>query len=83
VLLTTVDCWKSRDEADLAAVAAMTEDRGTMMEGIRRAYAEGNADLDHKDKTGLFHLTSLFERIVWLLRQIGLSLREKKEATDA
>ena len=82
VLFMTVDCLKSRDQADLATFAAMTEDRGTMMEGIRRTYAEGDAALDHKDKAGLFHLTSLFERIVWLLRQIGLSLRGKEEATD-
>ena len=70
----TVDCWKTRDEGDLATVAAMTEDRGMMMAGIRRTYGEGDA--------GLFHLTSLFERIIWLLRQIGLSLGEKKGAAE-
>jgi hypothetical protein len=48
-----------------------------MMERIRRTYAEGDAGVEHKDKAGLFHLTSLFERIIWLLRQIGLSLRER------
>jgi phosphate:Na+ symporter len=78
VLGTAIDCWKTRDEDDLATFAAMTEDRGTMMERIRRTYAEGDAGLEHKDKAGLFHLTSLFERIIWLLRQVGLSLRERE-----
>jgi phosphate:Na+ symporter len=78
VLFTAIDCWKTRDEDDLATFSAMTEDRGTMMERIRRTYAEGDAGVEHKDKAGLFHLTSLFERIIWLLRQIGLSLRERE-----
>ena len=77
VLVTAIDCWKTRDEDDLATLSAMTEDRGTMMERIRRTYADGDAGVEHKDRAGLFHLTSLFERIIWLLRQVGLSLRER------
>jgi phosphate:Na+ symporter len=77
VLFTAIDCWKTREMDDLTTFSAMTEDRGTMMERIRRTYAEGDAGVEHKDKAGLFHLTSLFERIIWLLRQVGLSLRER------
>ena len=77
VLFTAIDGWKTRDDDDLATLSAMTEDRGPMMERIRRTYADQDAGVEHKDQAGLFHLTSLFERIIWLLRQVGLSLRER------
>jgi hypothetical protein len=47
-----------------------------MMARVRQAALAGDAGLDHHGKTGLFLLTSLFDRIVWLLRQVGRSLDE-------
>jgi len=76
VLLTAVDGWKTRDADDLATLTAMTEDRGTLMERIRRRASGEHDGVAPEDEAALFHLTSLFERIIWLLRQIGVSLRE-------
>ena len=52
---------------------AMTADRGEMMERLRREMlAASGPVLDHGRKSDLFYLTSLFERVVWLLRQFAL-----------
>lgn len=73
ILLTAADAWRSGDSDDLALLLKLTEDRGEMMERLRRSYqmAEGGAG----QISALFYATSLFERAVWLVRQVGLSLK--------
>jgi phosphate:Na+ symporter len=73
ILMTAADAWRSHDEADQAFLLKLTEDRGEMMERLRRSYqmAEGGAG----QVSALFYATTLFERSVWIVRQVGLSLK--------
>ncbi len=73
LLLTTLDAARASDPGDLATLLAMTADRGEVMERLRRELlAASGPALEHGRKSDLFYLTSLFERIVWLLRQLAL-----------
>jgi phosphate:Na+ symporter len=69
-----LDALRSDDPEDAANLAGMTADRGALMEQVRRSFVGGPQPIDHQQKTALFYLTSLFERAVWLLRQLGQTL---------
>lgn len=75
ILLTAVDAWRSGDQADRIYLDKLTSDRGAMMERLRRTYQGINGDGDKGQNAALFYETTLFERAVWLVRQVGMSLR--------
>ncbi|MBC8011340.1 MAG: hypothetical protein H7067_14735, partial [Burkholderiales bacterium] len=73
LVLTTIDVLRSGDPDDVAMLLSLTSDRGDLMERLRRQLlAAADPALDHGRKSDLFYLTSLFERTVWLLRQLAL-----------
>lgn len=57
---------QSGDEFDLNLVLGATDDRGEMMERIRRQYLDKDSDIRHEDKPLLLYITDLFQRIIWL-----------------
>jgi phosphate:Na+ symporter len=73
LVLTALDALRSGDATDRELILGMTADRGDLMERLRRHLLTNAPSLDHQQKAHLFYLTSLFERAVWLLRQLGLS----------
>lgn len=72
LLLAAVDAARSADPDDLALLLRLGADRGELMERLRRQLLAASA-LDHARKSDLFHVTGLFERAVWLLRQLALA----------
>ncbi|QPM90253.1 Na/Pi cotransporter family protein [Pseudooceanicola algae] len=73
ILLTTQDAWEHSDAFETETLMTLTADRGDMMERIRIAFQDGSrAGLE--EESAIFHATMLFERIVWLVRQVGKSL---------
>jgi phosphate:Na+ symporter len=72
LLLSAIDAVRDREPAEVDLLLRMTSDRGDLMERLRRNLLSGPQPLDHQQKSHLFYLTSLFERTVWLLRQLGL-----------
>lgn len=73
ILLTAADALKSKDAMDMEMLIALTDDRGATMERLRSRYG---ADGDARKLASLHYATTLFERNVWLLRQLALWLRE-------
>ena len=73
MLLTARDAWSGADALDLAHLLKLTEDRGELMERIRKGCQSEQIALDQQ--SALFYATTLFERAIWLLRQLGLSLQ--------
>lgn len=69
--LTALDALGSGDPADRELLLGMTADRGDLMERLRRNVLGGAQPLDRQQKAHLFYLTTLFERAVWLLRQLA------------
>ena len=52
------------------------------MERLRRAYVNADGELAHLDRATLFYITSLFERGVWIMRQISLPLQRSGGEND-
>ncbi|MDF3057499.1 MAG: Na+/Picotransporter [Rariglobus sp.] len=73
LILSAIDATHAGDPAEVDLLLRMTADRGDLMERLRRNLLSGPQPLDHQQKSHLFYLTSLFERAVWLLRQLGLA----------
>lgn len=74
LLLTTQDAWTSHDAFDLKYLEKMTEDRGDTMERMRTMYQDADVNRVSEQDKAVFYATTLFERMVWLLRQLGQSL---------
>ncbi|MBE9603593.1 Na/Pi cotransporter family protein [Acetobacteraceae bacterium H6797] len=64
---------------DLGTLQSLTEDRGEMMEGLRRRLLRSEPGLDQGMRDALFRSTSLFERAVWLIRR-GTALMASEAA---
>lgn len=80
ILLTAIDALQSRDELDLQMLVQLTDDRGGMMEKLRNRH-QVDESRDVHDVSALHYSTTLFERNVWLLRQLALWIREDVKAT--
>jgi phosphate:Na+ symporter len=81
LLLITNDALKSKEPLDVEMLVSITDDRGVMMERLRsrhRPEEAGRAD----EVAALHYATTLFERIVWLLRQLALWMREDVKISE-
>ena len=75
LVLTATEALTTRDTMDVDMLVQLTEDRGSMMERLRtRMQLDENKDLGNI--AALHYATTLFERNVWLLRQLALWIRE-------
>lgn len=72
VLLSFVEAMDSGDAEDIALVRRITGDRGDLMEGVRRQFlSDETVTLGRDEKLGLLQLTGLFERLIWMLREMA------------
>jgi len=75
IVLTAADALRSKDEGDVDMLVRLTDDRGGMMEKLRnRMRLDENQSVEAV--SALHYATTLFERNVWLLRQLALWMRE-------
>jgi phosphate:Na+ symporter len=74
ILLTAVEAFPGADGEELAWLLRLTGDRSEMMEKVRGQYLAAESGLPQEEKVALLYLTGLFERVVWLLRQVALTL---------
>jgi len=82
ILLTAIDALTSKDSGDVEMVIRLTDDRGGMMEKLRNRHRlDEGADV--KDVAAMHYATTLFERNVWLLRQMALWMREDAKSSEA
>lgn len=72
--LTVIEAVDQPAGADRALLLAMTADRGDMMERLRRNVLAASPALLPEVRLNLVYLTALFEREVWLLRQLVQTL---------
>ncbi len=79
ILLTAADAWRSGEEADRSYLEKLTADRGPMMERLRRTYQAVETGETKGQSAALFYATTLFERAVWLVRQVGMSLSRPED----
>ncbi len=80
IVLTAADALKTKDEGDVEMLMRLTDDRGGMMEKLRKNLrVDESQDVD--DISAIHYATTLFERNVWLLRQLALWMREDAKGT--
>jgi phosphate:Na+ symporter len=79
LVMTAADALQSQAAGDVRLLLDLTSDRGNMMEELRRGLRpdERNA---LEDVSALHYASTLFERNVWLLRQLGLWMQEDAAA---
>ena len=82
LVLTAIDALQSSDTTDVQLLVQLTDDRGGMMERLRNRHRldEGK---DVTDVAAMHYATTLFERNVWLLRQLALWVREDAKVSVA
>lgn len=74
LLLTLQDAVRSGDPDDLAVLQVLTGDRSELMHSIRSRLLS-SATMDQGVRETLLSATSLFERLVWLLRRFALLMK--------
>lgn len=84
LVLTTVDTARSGDPEDVRQLVTLTGG-GEMVEGVRNRYLAAGQDMDLRHKAGLYALSNLFERTVWLLGRHAsvLAGRDSRGRADA
>lgn len=79
LLLLTRDAVLSLDREDLATLQELCSDRSEQMGRIRNLHLAPEQELPLAERGILLTLTSLFERIVWMLRRYALLLEQSLE----
>jgi phosphate:Na+ symporter len=82
ILLTATDALQSGDPSDVDLLVQLTDDRGGMMERMRNQMRVDDR-YAIEDISSLHYATTLFERNVWLLRQLALWMRADAKAVAA
>jgi phosphate:Na+ symporter len=72
---TAVAVFAEPDELEIQLLQGMTADRGDLMERIRSIHLAGGEGMPIEARSSLLYLTTLFERIVWTIGQLGRSIR--------
>ncbi|MEJ0052425.1 MAG: Na/Pi symporter [Methylovirgula sp.] len=86
LLMVAYEAVRDGDADDLALLQKLTADRDSLVDQMRRRVVSADKSLSARDQQTLYAITSLFERIVWMLRRFGALLvvdadREEPTAT--
>jgi phosphate:Na+ symporter len=80
ILLTAGDAVTSLGAADAQLLGNLCADRGELMGKLRGVYLSGEQELRPQDKSLLLDVTTLFDRIVWMLRRLAGLLEQNRQA---
>jgi phosphate:Na+ symporter len=83
LLLTAEEANRSLDPGDLAMFRDLTADRDSLVDAMRRRVIASERALSASDQQMLYGITSLFERIIWLLRRYSTLLVPRAEPAPA
>jgi phosphate:Na+ symporter len=75
ITMTAADALATNDAGDVEMLMRLTDDRGGMMERLRNRLSLDESQTV-AEVAALHYATTLFERNVWLLRQLALWIRE-------
>lgn len=76
LLMSLCEVVREKDPLDRVLLRELTGDRTELMESVRRDLLRNGANLDQRHRDSLFTATSLFERLVWLVRRYAAQLPE-------
>ncbi len=82
ILFSALAALENPGDLEIDILVNMTDDRSGMMEQLRNQHGLGSAGSTN-NTSALHYATTLFERNVWLLRQLALWMREDAKFTLA
>lgn len=74
ILATAIDAVESSDKMDIDLLIAITADKSDLMKKMHKTYLTAQSDLKLAEKALFLNTINLFERIVWMLRKLGMLL---------
>lgn len=75
VITMFAEVFESRNAEDLAFLLKITEDRGGALERLRNEYLDKAIELDAQNRSILMSVMSQYERVIWIVSQLTLSLK--------
>ena len=78
ILLTLIEALEQGDPMDLTFVQQMTGNKSSLSALIHSKILKAHPNLSHKEQELLFTLTGRFERLSWLLGQLGKLARKHR-----
>ncbi len=79
LLMVAYEAVRDGDADDLALLQKMAADRDSLVDQMRRRVVSADKSLSVQDQQALYTITSLFERIVWMLRRFAALLVDVRE----
>jgi phosphate:Na+ symporter len=80
LILTADEAYRTRDPHEVDLLAGLCADRGELLGKIRNLYLSSEqVALSPGDKLLLLGLTTLFDRIVWMVRQLAVLLQQNRQ----
>ena len=83
ILLTLQDAVEHEDADAIDMLRQLTSDRAETMDRLRKNIFQEGADFTHQVQEALFAASTLFERIVWIVRQYSMLLAHEDLDADA
>ena len=83
LLFTANDAVAGRDPEDVALLRQFTSDRGSLVDALRRRVMSADQGLSAGDRSSLYAVTGLLERVVWMLGRYGGLLEAEIAADDS
>ncbi len=83
LLMVAYEAVRDGDADDLALLQKMAADRDSLVDQMRRRVVSADKSLSVQDQQALYTITSLFERIVWMLRRFAALLADAGEPEPA
>jgi phosphate:Na+ symporter len=82
LILSTLPSALAGDVDDREFLMTLTGDKTDLMENIRRTLSQSEGGLSAEAQDILFNSTTLFERIIWLIRRYALLVESVRESDD-
>jgi phosphate:Na+ symporter len=79
LLMVAYEAVRDGDPDGLALLQKMAGDRDSLVDQMRRRVVSTDKSLSAQDQQALYTITSLFERIVWMLRRFAALLVDARE----
>ncbi|MGO9134938.1 MAG: Na/Pi cotransporter family protein [Methylovirgula sp.] len=79
LLLVASEAVRSGNADDLALLRQLTADRDSLVEQLRRRVIAADRSLAARDQQTLYAITSIFERVVWMLRRYAALLNDQAQ----
>jgi phosphate:Na+ symporter len=76
VLNQAVEATRATDAGDIDMLIVLTDDRADLMKRLREQYQASELPLSRIEARHLWRLTTIFDRVIWVLRQYGTLLRQ-------